>query len=106
MNETQIGGVLLVLIGAFPCFVQAVQIQKHKSYAAFNNWNPARIADEDAYGRMLCKGLMSISIVLATLGTLMALNFVNSFYVIVAGILISVLPWYYYKGKAKQLYGK
>lgn len=106
MSEIQLGGLLLVLIGALPCFVQAVQIQKHKSYAAFNNWNPARIADEHAYGRMLCKGLISISFVLATLGMLMALNFINNLHGILAGLFISVLPWHYYKRKANRLYGK
>lgn len=106
MNETQIAGVLLILIGAVPAFVRAVKIKKHKNYSAFSNWNPARISDADAYGRMLCKGYFSISIALAALGILMALNFVSNESVLLVGILFSVLPWYYYKEKAKRLYGK
>lgn len=55
---------------------------------------------------MLCKGLISISFVLAALGMLMALNFINNLYGILAGLFISVLPWHYYKRKANRLYGK
>lgn len=106
MSESQIAGILLVLLAAIPCYLQAAQIEKHKSYAAFNNWNPARIADEEAYGKMLCKGLRSLALVLAALGILLALNFVSGIYFILAGIFMSVLPWYYYKRKAQHLYGK
>lgn len=106
MNENQIGGLLVILLGALPCFAIAIYTLKTRSYHLFTVWDPSKIANEDAYGKMLCKGVISCSLLIAVAGILMVANILNNEMVALGAVFFAIVPLFYYMNKAKRLYGK
>ena len=106
MSEFQVAGLLMIVTGSIPIYLLANHIEKEKHYSLFTGWDPAKITDEDACGKILCKGLRSFSVALAVLGLAIFFNMVRGELFVVAGIAVTLAPMLFYILRAKNLYGK
>ena len=104
MTEYQISGLALVLAGAIPCYLLAVYIEKHKHYSLFSGWDPSKISDQDACGKMMCKGIKAFSVVLGLGGVFIFLTRMGGDIVIIAITVSSLIPLMYYLLRARKLY--
>lgn len=106
MGEFLIAGLLVILVGSLPCYLLANHIEKNKHYSLFSGWDPSKITDEDAYAKLLCKGLRMFSLLFGLGGILFMLNIVRQEIVILFLVVIPLIPMLYYMAKAKREYGK
>ena len=104
MSEIQFAGLSLVFLGGLPAFLLANYIEKNKHYSLFSGWDPARISDEDACGKMMCHGLRVFAMVMGLGGASMLVLNTGSNQFIVALVIFSAAPLLYYTFKARKLY--
>ena len=106
MEELQFAGLAIIFLGAVPCYLLAQHIEKNKHWSLFSGWDPSKIADEDAYGEQLCKGLRGFSIAFGFGGALLLFNLASGELMIAAIVILPALPMLYYMKNAKSSYGK
>lgn len=104
MTEIQVAGLSLVFAGALPCFLLANYIEKNKHYALFSGWDPSRISDEEACGKLMCTGLRAFALTMGLGGAFIFLTQLGGDLLIMAVALFSALPLAYYFLKARKLY--
>ena len=92
MSELQIAGIAIVVLGAVPCYLLARYIENRKHYSLFAGWDPSRISDEDAYGKLLCKGLKGFSFVMGLCGILVFSALINGELSITSALVLPAVP--------------
>lgn len=104
MTEAQVAGLSLVFMAALPCFLLANYIGKSKHYSLFSGWDPARISDEDACGKLICAGLRAFALTMGLVGVFIFLTQLGGDLLLMAVTLFSPVPLVYYILKARKLY--
>lgn len=104
MTEMQIAGLSIILAGALPCFLLANYIEKNKHYSLFSGWDPARISDEDACGKLMCTGIRAFALTMGLGGVFLFLTQRGGDLRVFTVALLPVAPLLYYVFKARKLY--
>lgn len=89
MTELQFAATLVIVLGALPVYILAMWIERKKQYSLFAGWEPERISDQDACGRLYCKSLKWSAGALALICIPLFFNYDNA---LVLGISICVFP--------------
>jgi len=104
MTGIQVAGLSFVFGVALPCFLLANYIEKNKHYALFSGWDPSRISDEDACGKLMCTGLRAFALTMGLVGVFIFLTQLGGDLLLMAVTLFSPVPLVYYILKARNLY--
>lgn len=106
MSELEVASLITLLVGALPCYLLALYIEKRKHYSLFAGWDTSKISDENAYGGMLCTDLKSFSFVVALGYALTFFDVIGMVFFIACIIVLLIVPLVYYMLKVRKCYGK
>lgn len=104
MTTTLWIALVIIGLGALPCYLLANHILRHQHYSMLTGFDAGRIVDHEAYAKAICQGIKGFALVMAVVALLHGLNFIGPVLFTAGIVLLPLLPLFYGFSKARRYF--